>query len=688
MTGHLEVGQASRRRFLAVCSAVGLGQTLLPGVLWAMAAQAPVDGAVKGAARGDVMSGLPAGTGFGEDAAGLPKITPGMIDAAAGIAGITLTDEQKAMVLEGLTAQRESVRVIRTMHLPNSVAPAFVFDPVPGGMKLHTARQPMRMSAAPDVSRLVDGAKGQAGSTSDYDLPGGTRIPGEPGRMRTTVNVSPATSAPGEEALAFATVRELAELLQARKVSSVELSKMYLGRLKKYDSRLHFVITLTEARAMEQAAAADREIAAGKYRGPLHGIPWGGKDLLAVKGYRTTWGAAGFEGQSFDYDATVVERLDAAGAVLLAKLSMGALAQGDLWFGARTRNPWNAKQGSSGSSAGSASAVGSGCVAFALGTETLGSISSPSTRCGVTGLRPTFGFVPRTGAMALSWTMDKIGPICRAVEDCALVMDVIHGPDDKDRAVKDAAFNWDAEYDWKQMRVGYLKSAFEVEAESALTPPSESDPKAQAEYKLKVQRSKDDYARRKYDAKYGDTALDTLRNMGVKLIPMELPKGLHFGDIVPVLGAEGAAAFDELTRSGRDKLLTGQRPGDWPNQFRRARFYSAVDYVQAQRARMLVVDAMARMFEEVDVIVTPSGGAQLTATNLSGHPAVIVPNGVRGEGAPKPVSEQDGALENVGGPGTPVSLTFLGALYSDARLAAFARAYQEITGFHLMRPVV
>ena len=648
--------ETNRRRFLSVCSAVGLGQTLLPGVLWGMAAQTTADGAVKGAAHGDVLAALTPGAGFGEDAAGLPKITPAMIDAAACIAGITLTDKQKAMVLEGLTAQRESVRVIRTMHLPNSVAPAFVFDPVPGGMKLDTARRPMRMSTAPDVSRLGDAAKASAGVS-------------------------------GEEAMAFATVRELAELLQTRKVSSVELSKMYLRRLKKYDSRLHFVITLTEARAMEQAAAADREIAAGKYRGPLHGIPWGGKDLLAVKGYRTTWGAAGFEEQSFDYDATVVERLDAAGAVLLAKLSMGALAQGDLWFGARTRNPWNSKQGSSGSSAGSASAVGSGCVAFALGTETLGSISSPSTRCGVTGLRPTFGFVPRTGAMALSWTMDKIGPICRAVEDCALVMDAIHGPDGKDRTVKDAAFHWDAEFDWKGMRVGYLKNAFEVEAESALTPPSESDPKAQAEYKLKIQRSKDDYARRKYDAKYGDTALDTLRNMGVKLIPMELPKGLHFGDIVPVLGAEGAAAFDELTRSGRDKLLTGQRPGDWPNQFRRARFYSAVDYVQAQRARMLVVDAMARMFDEVDVIVTPSGGAQLTATNLSGHPAVIVPNGVRGDGAPKPVSEEDGALENVGGPGTPVSLTFLGALYSDARLAAFARAYQEITGFHLMRPL-
>ncbi|WP_317891072.1 amidase [Edaphobacter bradus] len=450
---------------------------------------------------------------------------------------------------------------------------------------------------------------------------------------------------------------------------------MYLARLKRHDPRLHFVITLTEERALKQAAAADKEISAGKYRGPLHGIPWGAKDLLAVKGYRTTWGAAGFEEQRFDYDATVVERLDAAGAVLLAKLSMGALAQGDLWFGARaggerTRNPWNQKQGSSGSSAGSASAVSAGCVGFALGTETLGSISSPVTRCGVTGLRPTFGFVPRTGAMALSWTMDKIGPICRSVEDCALVMSSIYGPDGKDRSVKDAAFNWDADFDWKTLRVGYLKSEFEA-------------PKLAADATAEQKR---DYDRRVYDLKYGVAALDALKNMGVNLIPVEMPTGYHFGDMTPLLEAEAAAAFDELTTSGRDKLLTGQMPFDWPNQFHVARFYSAVDYVQAQRARTMAMEAMAKVFNEVDVIVTPSNGAQLTATNLTGHPAIVVPNGLRGDGAPKPDSEEDGARENVGGPGTPVSLTFLGALYSDARLAALARSYQDTTSFHLMHP--
>ena len=608
-----------RRRFLGVCSAMGLGQTLLPGVLFGMA---------QGTAS--AQSATPA-------ADALAKITPEMIDAAAVIAGITLTADQKTVMLEGLTSQRDSVVAIRALKIPNSVPPAFVFDPVPGGMVLDATKQPMKLGAVPDVTGLA--AKASAGLAGESD------------------------------ALAFASVRELSELLRTRKVTSLGLTKMYLARLKRYDPKLHFVITLTEERALKQAVAADAEIAAGKYRGPLHGIPWGAKDLLAVKGYPTTWGAAGFQEQSFDYDATVVERLDAAGAVLVAKLTMGALAQGDLWFGARTRNPWNIKQGSSGSSAGSASAVAAGCVGFAIGTETLGSISSPSTRCGTTGLRPTFGFVPRTGAMALSWTMDKIGPICRSVEDCALVLSAIHGPDQKDLTVKNAAFNWDAEFNWKSLRVGYLKSAFDMPT----MPPNPTE------------AQKKNFARRAYDAKYGVSAIDTLMNMGVKLIPLEMPK-FPFAEIVPVLEAESAASFDELTRSGRDKLLTGQQPFDWPNQFRIARFYSAVDYVQAMRARTLAIAEMAKLFAQVDVIVTPSQGLQLQATNLTGHPAVILPNGVRGDGAPLPDNTGDGELQNVGGPGTPVSLTFLGALYSDAKLAAFARAYQVETSFHLQHP--
>jgi Asp-tRNA(Asn)/Glu-tRNA(Gln) amidotransferase A subunit family amidase len=271
--------------------------------------------------------------------------------------------------------------------------------------------------------------------------------------------------------------------------------------------------------------------------------------------------------------------------------------------------------------------------------------------------------------MALSWTMDKIGPICRAVEDCALVLSAIYGQDGHDLSVQPAAFNWDANFDWKTLRVGYIKSAFDAPA----LPAGASE------------TQKRSFERRVYDAKYAATALDELRNMGVKLIPVEIPD-FPFGAIVPVLEAEGAAAFDDLTRSGKDKLLTGQLPFDWPNQFRIARFYSAVDYIQAMRARTLAIAEMAKLFAQVDVIVTPSQGNQLQATNLTGHPAVIVPNGIRGDGAPKSENEEDGALTNAGGPGTPVSLTFLGGLYSDARLAAFAKAYQDATSFHLQHP--
>ncbi len=653
MTERPEGFSATRRSLIALCSAAGIGHTLFPGALLALMAP---------------------GSAFAQDpstpkepAASLAKITPEMIAAAAAIADITLPAEQMQAMLEGLASQRDDVFSIRGLHLENSTAPAFLFDPVPAGMTLDTARRPTRISPAPDVAPLVSAipqaTAAQAGSSA-------------------------------AETIAFAPVRDLADLLRTRKLSSIDLTKLYLARLKMYDPRLHFVITLTEDRALAHAAAADKEISSGKYRGPLHGIPWGAKDLLAVKGYPTTWGAAGFEQQSFDNDATVVQRLDAAGAVLIAKLTMGALAQGDLWGypqgagkpGARTRNPWNPRQGSSGSSAGSASAVSAGCVGFAIGTETLGSISSPSTRCGATGLRPTFGFVPRTGAMALSWTMDKIGPIARSVEDCALVMTVIHGPDGHDRSVKPAAFNWDAQFDWKQLRVGYIKSAFDLRPPDVLKPSSETmSEKDAAAFKQRQQRQRDDYTRRQYDAKYAFASLDVLRGMGVNLIPVDMPK-FPFGAIVPVLEAEAAAAFDDLTRSGRDKLLSGQEAFDWPNQFRVARFYSAVDYVQAMRARSLAIDAMTRIFNEVDVLVTPSGGVQLVATNLTGHPAVIVPNGLRGPDAPPSTNDADGAVDNAGGPGTPVSLTFLGGLYSDARLAAFASAYQQKTGFHHVHP--
>ncbi len=576
------------------------------------------------------------------------KVTRDMIDNAAAIADVHILDEYKDMMLDSLTQYAADYQAIHALKIPNQVAPALIFDPVLPGMKLQTEKRPMKISSAPSVT-----------SNAPKNL----------------------------EDVAFYSVRQLAELVRTRKVSSTALTQMYLNRLKHYDPVLKFVITLTEDRALAQAKEADREIASGKYRGPLHGLPWGAKDLLAVKGYRTTWGAGGFEEQQINEHATVVQRLDAAGAVLIAKLTLGALAQGDKWFGGMTRNPWNTKQGSSGSSAGSASATAAGCVAFAIGSETLGSISSPSTRCGTTGLRPTFGLVPRTGAMALSWTMDKLGPICRAVEDCAIVLNTIYGPDGQDRTVHPAAFNWDANLDWRKLRIGYLKNDFELQPPNQPEPPKEEKEATPQEMKKREEEKANRAlarARRVYDKAYDDAALEKLAKMGITLIPVELPK-FPYQSMVPILLAEAAAAFDDLTRSGRDKLLTQQTKDDWPNTFRSARFIPAVEYIQANRARMMAMEAVNEAFENVDVIVAPTGSTQLVVTNLTGHPAVILPNGVRGDDAPKPRLRDNGELDP-GGPGTPVSLTFLGQLYGEAKLLAVAKAYQDGTGFHLKHP--
>ncbi|HKD78982.1 MAG TPA: amidase [Candidatus Angelobacter sp.] len=577
-----------------------------------------------------------------------PKITREMIDNAARIADVPIPDEDKDMMLEGLNGYTESFDAIYQLHIKNGVAPAMIFDPVLPGMKFETARRAARVSTAANV---------------------------------------PGVAPKNLEDVAFYSVRQLAELVRTKKVSSTALTEMYLDRLKRYDPTLKFVITLTEDRAKAQAKEADREIAAGKYRGPLHGLPWGAKDLLSVKGYRTTWGAGGFEDQKFDEDATVVQRLDAAGAVLVAKLTLGALAQGDKWFGGMTRNPWNTKQGSSGSSAGSASATASGCVAFAIGSETLGSISSPSTRCGTTGLRPTFGLVPRTGAMALSWTMDKLGPICRSVEDTALVLGAIYGPDGHDRTVREVAFNWDANLDWRKLRVGYLKADFEVQPPQQPEPPKEQKELSDEERKRREQETTnrvEAMARREYDHKFDQAALDKLQAMGVKLVPVEFPK-FPYPAMRTMLVAEAAAAFDDLTRSGRDKLLTQQTRDDWPNTFRSARFIPAVEYLQASRARLTAMEIVAKVFAEFDVIVAPTFSTQLLITNLTGHPALILPNGLRGDDAPKARVRENGEVDG-GGPGTPLSLTFLGQLYGEAKMLALAKAYQDATGFHLQHP--
>jgi len=556
----------SRRDFLATLTALGVGSGIFPGALYATVAA-------------------------GEE------ITDATILAAAEIAGVQFTEEERALMLDGLKRQTAQLQRLHRIPIENAVAPAMIFTPLP------------RQDA----------------------IPRGPQRPIVPTRRPTPPKPAALDS------LAYASVTELAALLRTRAITSVALTEMYLARLARLDPQLLCVTSLTTARALRQARAADAEIAAGRYRGPLHGIPWGAKDLLAVEGYPTTWGTAPYQTQRFAQDATVVERLDRAGAVLVAKLTLGELAMGDRWYGGMTRNPWKLDQGASGSSAGPGSATAAGCVGFSIGSETLGSISSPSTRNGVTGLRPTFGRVPRTGAMALSWSMDKLGPMCRTVEDCALVFAAIHGPDQRDQTVHAAPFNWDGNASLRGLRVGYVKSAFDLPMERRPTKP------------------------------FDDAALDDLRRLGIELIPVELPE-FDYDAMRIILTAEAGAAFDELTRSGRVREMVQQGAGAWPNTFRTARLIPAVDYLNANRVRTLAIEAWDRLMQSVDVIVAPTNaGAQLTATNLTGHPAVILPHGFREDG-------------------TPVSLTFLGRLFGEEAMLRVAHAYQQATTHHLRHP--
>lgn len=432
--------------------------------------------------------------------------------------------------------------------------------------------------------------------------------------------------------LAYWPVTQLAPLVRAKRITSLALTKMYLGRLKQFGPTLNCVITLTEDLALEQAARADSEIKRGRYKGPLHGIPWGAKDLFNTKGIRTTWGAEPYQNQTPNYDATVVERLDKAGAVLIAKLSMGALAMGGLWFGGMTKTPWDTEQTSSGSSAGSASATAAGCVGFSLGTETLGSIITPSTRCGVTGLRPTYGRVSRHGAMALSWTMDKIGPICRSVEDCAHVLKAIYGPDGLDDSVLDTPLAWEPKKPASALRVGLLTKEFA--------------------------RFEGD------DKKIYDQALADLTKAGVNPSPVELPE-FDTGPLLLILSAEGATAFDDLTRDGGLNQLKDQAPGAWPNSFRSSRMIPAVEYLRAQRARTLLMRSMENFLSKWDVLVAPPGPS-LTVTNLTGHPQIVVPCGFNNK--------------------MPRGLTFIGRLCEEGLPMRAALAYQQATNWHTMRP--
>ncbi len=522
------------------------------------------------------------------------SITTHDILSAEKIIGLSFNEAKRESLLGDVQGQLNSYRRLRSVPLPNSIGPSMLFNPIPFGMTFDNKKSVF----APEGAQKV-------------------------------------TLPKNSDELAFFPVGELSVLIKTRKITSVQLTTLYLERIKKYRPMLQCIITVTESLALAQAHRADTEIAAGKYRGPLHGIPYGAKDLLSTKKYPTTWGSVPFKEQIFDEDATVIKKLEAAGAVLIAKTAMGELAWGDVWFAGKSKNPWDTTQGSSGSSAGSASGTAAGLFAFAIGSETYGSIVSPSTRCGTTGLRPTYGRVSRYGAMALSWSMDKLGPICRTVEDCAIVFNAIYGPDENDQTLYDRPFVYEPrKTDLKKLRIGYLKSDFDS---------------AQS------------------DRTFNDSVLIVLKKLGAVLIPVELP---HFpvDDISIMLGAESAAAFDDLTRSGHDDLLVRQIKNAWPNSFRASRFIPAVEYIQASRVRQLLIGEMKKVMDKIDVYVGPSQeGSSLLLTNLTGHPCVVVPSGFTKEGH-------------------PVSITFTGNLFDEGTMLSVAKKYQDATSFHLHHP--
>lgn len=517
------------------------------------------------------------------------NVTSEMVAGAARIAGLDFDEEELESIAEEVNRLSETFEELRALDIPNSLAPALQFNPILPGMTFETEQKPFKMSNSP--TRPVPA-----------DL----------------------------EDLAFWPVTDLAPLIRERKITSMALTKMYIARLRRYDPILECVITFTEDLALRQAKRADEEIAAGNYRGPLHGVPWGAKDLLSVKGYKTTWGATPYKDQVIDEDATVVTRLEEAGAVLIAKLTLGALAMDDQWYGGRTNCPWDPARGSSGSSAGPGAATAAGLVGFSIGSETNGSITSPARVNGITGLRPTFGRVSRHGAMALCWSMDKLGPMCRSVEDCALVLNAVMGPDDKDPTVIDLPFNWDPTLDVRSLRVGYV-------------------PDAEGE------------GRR--SARYYKQSLGVLRGLGIELNPIKIPD-YPTDPMEFIIEVESAAAFDELTRSNRDDLLV--RQNEWPQFFRQARMIPAVEYLQANRARRSLMEAMARAIENFDVYVVPSGH-HLVMGNLTGHPIIALPNGIHNGNR-------------------PTSVSFVGHLYGEAKMMALAKAFQDATDHHKQYP--
>ena len=563
---------------------------------------------------------------------GDPRITPAMLTNALALSGLTVSEEDQRTMLQAANQNLTRYEELRQVHIPNDVAPPFYFSPLTPGMQVNRVRQPFHFSA-PRVKR-------------------------------------PANLPANLEDVAYWPVTQLAQLLRTRQVTSVELTQMYLARLHRHNDKLNCVVTFLDDLAMEQARQADAAIKAGKYKGPLHGIPWGAKDIIAVKGYKTTWGSGAYKDQMLDEEASVVGMLRDAGAVLIAKLTTGELAQGDNWFGGQTKNPWNLEEGSSGSSAGPCSATAARlCRVRHLGSETSGSILSPSARCGITGLRPTFGRISRYGVMTLSWTQDRLGPLCRYAEDCAVVMSVIAKPDGRDLSVSELPFNWDSRMDFKKLKVGYLKDGFD----------ETTNPIA-----------------KQFDA----AALEQIEKLGVKLIPVKVPEGAADAS---GFGVESAVFFDEMIRTGIDKQMTNPARA---NSFRTSRLIPAVEYLQAQRARAMMMAKLAAATAEVDVYLVPAnagggggagrgGGAPLAGAaagtaprqgvtrqgvaqqgatqrhfnmaNLAGYPAISVPHGFQDSGS-------------------PTALTIYGQPFRETEILALAKAYQDASGFHLKHP--
>jgi Asp-tRNA(Asn)/Glu-tRNA(Gln) amidotransferase A subunit family amidase len=593
---------------MAHFAGVGLGATLVPGVLWARMQDA-----------------------------GASQLTLEMVTDALKLSGIDVSEEDRKQMVDSANRNLTNVQELRKISIPLDVSPPYHFSSIVPGIQVNKTKMPFRMSAAPVVKRPAD-----------------------------------------LEEIAFWPVRHLAELIRTRQVTSLELTDMYLARLHRYNPKLNNVVTFLDDYGRAEARRADSEIAAGKYKGPLHGIPWGAKDIISVKGFKTTWGSPAFKDQVFDYDASVVEQLREAGAVLIAKLTTGELAAGDNWFGGQTKTPWDPTMGSSGSSAGPGSATAAGCVGFAIGSETSGSILSPAARNGLPALRPTFGRISRYGVMALSWTQDRLGPLCRYAEDCALVMQAVARPDGRDMSVSDVPFNWNAQLDIRKLRVGYIKESFDEITNATV--------KANAA-----------------------SVLETLRSLGIReFAPMTIPESYTN---VSAIGVEQAAYFDEFQRSGRMKEARG---GGRPT----GRLTSAVDFLQSQRVRMMMMMKLAEATQGLDVYLVassnnpgapgaaggrggggasaagagaeagagagggraagggrgggdnrPQGPAQRHSTmaNLACYPAMNIPNGL---------SEY----------GLPTNVTFFARPFMEMELIALGKAYQDAAGHHLKKP--